>query len=236
MRVQGAAWAVVAAWGLVVLAMLMVDAWGIGSPVVGGYLAMPFGFLLKLLFAVQATRFFREGRQDGALHLLLCTPLTSREIVRGSAKALWRSFLWPLLTFLVLLFAPVAVRMVQAAVKQDLDVTFSAFSGSLLACLFSIRFAVDLLALFWFGMAHSITTRRPGLSPGFTVLFVLVLPSVLSPCWLDMLADIFFIAWGIAKLQGDLRRLLVQEYLPIVGPANFSGARPPIMSPPMISR
>src|SRR6266851_784122 len=38
------------------------------------------GFLLKILLAFQACRFFVEARRTGALELLLCTPLRNSEI------------------------------------------------------------------------------------------------------------------------------------------------------------
>ncbi|HVV73405.1 MAG TPA: hypothetical protein VHI52_18175, partial [Verrucomicrobiae bacterium] len=226
---QWAAWAVVGGWGVVVLIALAFGASAATSPVVSSYFVLPFGFVFKLLFAAQATRFFRESRQSGALDLLLCTPLTTREIVRGCAKALCFAFLWPAVVFVGLLFAPVAIRLTEAAVAHSLDPVFAAFSASILALLFVIRAGMDLLALCWFGMALALTSKRPSLSPALTVLFVLILPSIFSFCWLDMIADLVFIIWGISRLQ-DLRQLSARQYQP--PPAGLPPVLPP--QPPLL--
>lgn len=209
---QWLVWLIVIAWGVLVLVALLLGPGVAASPMITAYSVLPFGFLLKLLFAVQATRFFAEGRRSGALAFLLCTPLTSREIVRGHAKALGTEFLWPLVTFLALLFTPASFQVAQGLAAGNLNQSFSAFSGAFLALLFSLRLVMDLFALFWFGTALALTARRPALTPALSVLFVLILPSIFSFCWLDILADIFFISWGVARLQKDLRVLLAQEY------------------------
>jgi len=228
---QWAAWAVVLAWALVVVIGLAFPSW----PFLSGYFVMPFGFLLKLLFAFQATRFLAEGRRNGALDLLLCTPLTSREIVHGHARALGRAFLWPLVAFLALVFAPPAIRLWHALVAGNVDQAVSAFSGSFFNLPFVVRLGTDLLALCWFGMALALTTRRPNLAPVLTVLFVLILPSLFSFCWLDIVADIFFISWGIAKLQQDLRRLLAQSYQCSFSSPSVVAAKPLVPVPPIIA-
>ena len=74
----------------------------------------PFGFLLKLLLALQACRFFVDARRSGALEMLLCTPLTSREIIRGQVLALRRNFQRPVVTLLVVLYVPGAVQLIAA--------------------------------------------------------------------------------------------------------------------------
>ena len=71
----------------------------------------------------------------------------------------------------------------------------------------------DCYALGWFGMWLALTLKKPGLAPGLTILLVLVLPSWL--CCLDVIADIFFIGWGVTKLhQQDFRVLLARQYQP----------------------
>ena len=79
--------------------------------------------------------------------------------------------------------------------------------------IYAVRMGMDLLAVSWFGMALSVTLKRPGLAPALTVLFVLILPSMLSFCWMDVLVDIFFITWGASKMQQDLRRRAALQYV-----------------------
>ncbi len=208
---QWLAWIIVAAWAVLVLVALLFGTGVAASPMITAYSVLPFGFLLKLSFAIQATRFFAEGRRSGALNLLLCTPLTNREIVRGHAKALVSAFLGPVIALLGFLFAPASIQVAQGLAAGNLDQTFAALSGSFLAVLFSARLIMDLLALCWFGMALALTVRQTTLAPAICVLVVLILPSIFSFCWLDILADIFFISWGLARLQRDLRVLLAQS-------------------------
>ena len=205
---QWLAWLIVTVWGAVVVLVIAVSSGAAGSPPISTYIVMPFGFLLKLVFAVQATQFFAETRRSGALDFLLCTPLTTREIVGGHAKALGVAFLWPVVIFVALLFLPTSIQATRALSDGGVERAFSAIPGSFLAVLTVVRLGMDLLALCWFGMAAALTSKRPGLASAKTVLLVLILPSLFSFCWLDVVADIFFIAWGVARLQGDLRKLV----------------------------
>jgi ABC-type transport system involved in multi-copper enzyme maturation permease subunit len=206
---QGLAWLVVAAWGAAVAAVLALSPGGAGSPLVSTYIVLPFGFLLKLVFAVQATRFFVESRQSGALDFLLCTPLSTREIVHGHAKALALAFFWPVMIFVALLFVPTSVQATRALNDGGLGRAFSVIQGAVLTV---VRLAMDMFALGWFGMALALTSRRPALASARTVLLVLILPSLFSFCWLDIVTDTFFIAWAVSKLQGELRNWVTAEF------------------------
>jgi ABC-type transport system involved in multi-copper enzyme maturation permease subunit len=224
-----AAWAIVAAWGCVAILAVLV---GGGSPNWGMVLvpfAMPFGFLLKLLFAIQATRFFCESRRNGALDFLLCTPLTDREIIRGQTRTLWRAFLLPSIVFGSLLLLPNAVQLVRAILAGTLDQAVSTLPSYFLTALLLLRFAADLLALCWFGMAYSLTARRPAIAPALTVLWVLILPSIFSFCWLDLIADLVFITWGVSQLKKDLRQTLTQGSAGNQPVLHLTGSAPPVI-------
>jgi ABC-type transport system involved in multi-copper enzyme maturation permease subunit len=212
---QWGAWIVVGLWSVVVLFTLSYQADGSTVPFLGTYAAAPFGFCLKLLFALQAGRLFAEHRGSGALELLLSTPLTGREIVRGQMLALARKFSWPFVAFLAMLFAPVGVQLMSAIAAANWGKIVVVFSGSLVSGLYAVRFLIDLVALCYFGNGLALTLRRPQSAPTLTLLFVLILPSMLSPCLLDIVADIVFIAWGVSKTGQDLRVLLINQYQPI---------------------
>lgn len=220
------AWAVVLGWGVVTATILILFPNGLEK---GAYWIMPFGFLLKILFALQACRFLVAARQDGALELLLCTGLSDRELVRGQSLGLWRSFLWPLVSLVVLMFVPILARLVTAWRQSSFEPLLSALSGSLFCGLYAVRLMLDLFALCWFGMAMALTLKRPHLAPGLTILYVLVLPCLVALCWLDILADIFFISWGISKLQPGLRRV-VAHGLTVSEPVTASPLVPPVIS------
>ncbi len=59
-----------------------------------GYAILLFGLLFKVLIAFQACRFFVDARRNGALEMILSTPLTSYEIIQGQWLALKRIFFW----------------------------------------------------------------------------------------------------------------------------------------------
>lgn len=214
MGVQWGVWIVVGLWSLLVFFALWFQPGGSTVPFLGSYAAAPFGFCLKLIFALQAGRLFTEHRRSGALEMLLSTPLTGREIVRGQMLALVRTFGWPFAAFIVLLFAPVGAQLVFALAGANWQEIVMAFSGSLVSALYAVRFVIDLVALAYFGNGLALTVKRPQSAPVLTLLFVLVLPSILSPCLLDVVADIVFIAWGVSKTGQDLRRSLNREYQP----------------------
>jgi ABC-type transport system involved in multi-copper enzyme maturation permease subunit len=215
MGTQWGAWIFVGLWGMVVCVAMLMEPGGGTVPFLGSYAAVPFGFCLKLLFALQAGRLFSDQRRSGALELLLSTPLSGREIVRGQMLALGRNFFWPFVTFIALLFAPLIVQLVLSIVATDWQQVVVTFSGGLVSVLYAVRFGLDVVALSYFGNGLALTLRRPQLTPSFTILFVLILPSILSPCLLDMVADIVFIVWGASKTNQDLRRLLNSVYQPV---------------------
>ena len=204
------AWAVVALWGSLVAVLTWTESAALQSTAMGPSIALPFGLLLKVLFAFQVCRFFTEGRRTGALELLLCTPLTDREIVRGHLLALWHAFRWPLVVFIVFLFAPGAFHVVAAILYRTFAGTLPMVYDIVAKVIYSGRMAADFTALCWFGMGLALTMKKPAYATAATILFVLVLPAFL--CWLDFAADLVLIAWGVSRTQQDLRRLLVQQY------------------------
>jgi hypothetical protein len=204
------AWITVGAWALVVLLAALFAPTQMGTYSLSAYGVRPFGFLLKWLVALQACRFFVEARRNGALEMLLCTPLTSRDIISGQALALRKAFLWPVLTLLLLFSVPVVVHFLVARTGSSAELSTALF-GVLTWGIYCLRMFADCYALGAFGIWLALTAKKPALAPALTILFVLILPSAL--CWLDIFADVFFISWGVSKLYGvDLRLLLAQEY------------------------
>jgi ABC-type transport system involved in multi-copper enzyme maturation permease subunit len=173
------------------------------------------GFLLKVLVAVQASRFFVEARRNGTLELLLCTPLKNRDLIKGQFLALRRLFGWPLAIFILLNFVPLLFQIYSTMTSPSLSQfgdTLLLFLWSLVGIgLFTLSLLADFLAIAWVGMWLGLSLQKPALAPGLTILFVLILPSI-GFCGLDMLADLFFILWGVTKLQQDFRWVLGRQY------------------------
>ncbi len=57
--------------------------------------------VIKVWFALEAGRSLAEDRKQGALELLLSTPLTVKDILRGQLLALRRQFQWPVVLVLL---------------------------------------------------------------------------------------------------------------------------------------
>ncbi len=167
--------ACVAALALWLGARLVLDwhFWSAGATMLVG---MFFQVMLKWLAASEAAARFAEDRRNGALELLLTTPLTPDQIVRGQMLAMRRLFALPVLGVLavelVLLFltTPVAgdTAWIPALVTMGL-------------------FVWDMPTLAWAGMWFSVSGRKPHLASMRAVYRVLVVP------WLILLAVLFVV-------------------------------------------
>lgn len=135
------------------------------------FTALVLNALLKLGVAAEATRTLAEERRDGTLELLLSTPLSERDILRGQALALKRVFLLPFLVVftveIILMFA--GLREMN---RYERPVWLSVWIAGML------MLVADLIALYWVGMWRALAARTPKHASAQTVALVLVLPWV----------------------------------------------------------
>jgi ABC-type transport system involved in multi-copper enzyme maturation permease subunit len=196
------------------------------------------GFLLKLMVASQACRFFVDSRKNGNLEMLLCTPLRNRDIIRGQWLSLKRLFLWPLLLLALLNLVPIAFLAQKAITGPGFSEVIQSIPGAMLSftatCWFTVSLVADVLTVGWVGMWLGLTAKKPHLAPFWTILFVLILPSLVCP--LGLLIDVFLIIWASSSLQTDFRWTLSRQYqLP---PTQMTPrmALPYVRPPPVIAR
>jgi ABC-type transport system involved in cytochrome c biogenesis permease component len=130
------------------------------------------GFAMGLWMAAQSARFFVEARANGALELLLASPLPAGEIVRGQWMALRRLFGLPLV---ILIAAYITVGALQLAKLGALP-SLSPFSQGINLLVAAVTVVTDLLALGWFGMWMGLTSKNVALATLKTIGFVQVLP------------------------------------------------------------
>jgi hypothetical protein len=188
---------------------------------------------LKLWIAQEAGQRLGEDRRAGAFELLLATPLTVGDMLRGQMLALRRQFLKPLcvVTGLELIFALVLARHWKANVLDF----FTCLAG------ITILWA-DVIALPWVAMAAALTCKNQTQATLQTAARVLILPSIifatvpasLHACYLmdlirwqpgggfnlglwfglGLAADLFFglRAWHL--LRNHFRQLAAQSFLP----------------------
>jgi hypothetical protein len=136
---------------------------------------------LKYQLAGEACRRFAEDRRSGALELLLSTPMTVEEILRGQTAALRWLFAGPLVAVLV------ADSLLVAGAWNSMRNDASEF---LLACAMGMGLVVpDALALSWLGMWSGLTSRNFTLAWIKTLFWILWLP------WLVFLLTTITIAF-----------------------------------------
>jgi ABC-type Na+ efflux pump permease subunit len=146
--------------------------------------------MLKWWITTEAGRPLAEDKKSGAFELLLSTPLTARDIVRGQWLALRRQFLKPLAAAVVVgLVLMVAVRHQP---KQEQIETWCGWLA------FILMFVADVIALGWAAMLASLTSRSHGRATLKTAACILVLP--------------WFLYGGVALLIRLLLFLFVRQY------------------------
>lgn len=135
--------------------------------------AIILGVIYKGMIGAEAARRMLEDRKIGAMELLLSTPLTVKEIVRGQRLALQRQFQFPLLAFLAIGF----VLMLAGAGHHDIGVEDRKYwiATGLLA---AIVFFADIVALFWTGMWQGLSVKNPKQAFGGTFVPIVVVPWV----------------------------------------------------------
>jgi ABC-type transport system involved in multi-copper enzyme maturation permease subunit len=186
------------AWGLAIAGGAIMLTYSRSGPMAGflsTYIAMPFYFLLKVLFAIQACRFFSEARRNGSLELLRATPLDGRTMLRGQWLALRQIFLWPVIVLVASQLAAMLSLDLGSANQIHLDFYFQ-----LIALGWQLgKMVGDFFALGWFGIWLALTCKKPEMAAGWTILYILILPSV-AFCLPTLAIDTVFIVVGYTKL------------------------------------
>ena len=136
----------------------------------GCTLAVMLNIALKLWVTVEAGHQLAEDKKSGAFELLLTTPMTLRDIVRGQWLALRRQFLGPL----IMTVAFELVLMVLLPYKRT-DFAPAMF----LWPAFIIMLVADLVTLVWAAMSAALAEKSHDRATMKTILFVLIVPSLL---------------------------------------------------------
>ena len=208
--IRAGIWAITMAW-LVILLGFSVSSIsdGIQIGLVSGWIWLT---VLKVLFTLEACRFFTETRRAGAFELLLATPLNANKFVSAQWTALRR------------LFGPAMLLAVGGAMLAVGGVIFiqggevaailgATFLGGILTAFVLVVQTLDFLALGWLGMWLALTMRRPQLAAGATILYVLILPwlTLCYPLFVGFVLDIILIAVFASKLHLDFRQVILSR-------------------------
>ncbi len=176
---------------------------------------------LKWLAASEASQRMAAEMQSGALEVLLTTPMTVREILRGHLQSMGHMFLWPAAA--VLAVQAVMLSLIPSATHADRALVGMAIVGMVM-CIW------DLHALAWVGMWLGATLRKPSRAFAGTVLRILVAPwgllaltSVvigwpywysLWPLWLVICValNLFYSLQARTRLHNNFRRHAAERY------------------------
>lgn len=219
-----------------VVIVVALFAWSmLGSHRMVGYfsqaLRMFVSFALEIWVAGQAARFFVEGWSNGALELLLCSPLNPKQIVQGQWLALKRIFFFPAVLI-------GAIQLISGLVElggysgTGTVAGWASFRGIMIVGGF-INFFAGLIALSWFGMWMGLTTKKQNVAVIKTVVFVMIIPwfafafmqpfvflffrptgsffpfaNLVITFVLSFGKNIGFILWARSKLYSELRQIV----------------------------
>lgn len=190
--------------------------------------------LIKVWFAFEAGRQLAEDRREGALELLLSTPLTVRELLRGQLLALRRQFLGPAAAVLAAFLLFMIASSSEVTYEDDRTAFVTFWAGAMLIL------AADLAGLYWVGMWQGLTAKNPIRAASASLARILILPCVamtlislvislmalrrdinLGPksflgLWfgLSVAADLGFGLWARYLLLREFRRAAARRYAP----------------------
>jgi ABC-type transport system involved in multi-copper enzyme maturation permease subunit len=191
--------------------------------------------VLKLWVASVSGRQLGEDRKAGTLELLLSTPLTVRDILRGQLLALIRQFLWPFV-----LVVGVEIIFLMASLRRE---SFQANPLNPTVWIAGmIMLIADITALIWVSMWTALTAKSPNRVTSFTVVRILLAPwivyigiliivvsirslnSLPEPKWqfhvglwfgLGLLTDIGFGLFAWWQVRTRFRQLALQRPVPV---------------------
>ncbi len=172
---------------------------------------------LAIWVAFEACHSFADARNSGAMELLLCTPLTARQIIRGQHLALRELFMGPVIALLAVetFIAAGVVLFVQSGNPVIARLILILVLGFCLAW-----FVLDLFAVAEVGLWLGLTSSTPAQALTKTVLYVLILPLLLLVvpcCWgigpgLMVAKSVIFFTWAQGKLEKEFRRAAAERY------------------------
>jgi ABC-type Na+ efflux pump permease subunit len=196
--------------------------------------AILLNLLLKGWFTAEVGRQLAEDRKSGALELLLSTPLSVRDILRGQALALQRQFLGPLIVLLCLGWVFMLAGPRTDWTSEESSLWYAIWIGAM------AMLAVDIVALFWVGSWQALTAKNPNRAPSGTLARIIILPALAwamvclirtltgvrgdqGPTWkfflgwyfgLGLIADFGFANYARQKLLTEFRIAAAQRYSP----------------------
>jgi hypothetical protein len=141
----------------------------------GIYLSTAFTLhaLLKGWVATESSRSLAEQREQGTLEMLLSTPLSVQDILKGQALALQRMFLGPLLFVFLLDIIMAFAAMSNITSREEREIMSWLWIAGIL------MLPADIVALYWVGLWQGLVSDSPQKASTRATLQILVLPWIL---------------------------------------------------------
>lgn len=203
-------WYVWAVIGVVIVPAIIVSAiWKsptlIFMPLVA--VALLLNLLLAAWVAAKACFMIADARASGALDLLLTTPISPAQIVNGHMEALKRQFVAPFVTLCIAEVGIVALLDITTADKMALAIIVTLIGAGLMAA--------QLMSAAWFGLWAGLTTKRSAHAVAKTIIYVLVVPTLLMSCWclwplITIVKDAIFINYARSRLHQQFRNIVTE--------------------------
>lgn len=146
----------------------------------------------KFWLAGEASRRFVDDRRSGALELMLSTPISVSEILRGQTMALSRQFMGPVICILVLDIFLCLGGVSYRSIGWDGEWLFVWFTGMAV-------FVFDLCALSWLGMWLGMTNQKVNRAASGSIARIMFLP------WLAF--GLTFAIGGVLALSPVIRKI-----------------------------
>ncbi len=187
-------------------------------------------FINRVWIAAMACQFFLEARRDGALELILTTPIEERTVRRGRRRALLRLFFWPVLAIAVLHWLYLYYSWEPYAKQQSSESVFRWHATMAAGSLAS--FLTDVLALTALGGWLSLSSKRTPFVVLETFALVILVPWVVlfllgGSRWLQIkfpnsyyiaqpaalvAKNLLFLGWAIYQSRKHFRAAAAQTY------------------------
>jgi hypothetical protein len=162
---------------------------------------------LKVFVAIRASQFFVEARRNGAIELILCTPLSGSQVLAGQWRAMRELMLWPVAVFSMGVlgsFAALEMAGQSGGESMFLFVMASFFIGP--------KFLIEIMAVGWFGMWMGLKCKKPSLASLWTILFAVVLPTPLVFfCCGDFIVSFVLLLVARSNLEKNFRFILTGD-------------------------
>jgi len=191
--------------------------------------------VIKAWFALEAGRRLGEDRKEGALELLLSTPLTVKDILRGQWLALRRQFQGPVTVVLLVFFLFMLLGAIDPLSQSEL---VPPPEWVLLWTAAIVMLVADLAGLYWFGLWRGLKAKSADKAGVQNLRCILLLPWVITivvmlaapalwprgmvvesemlvfALWfgLGLAADLWFGAWARHKLLTEFRLAAARRY------------------------